>query len=172
MKLNKTTKDHLLKLINSDHKVIINPAKESRTFDQFISCTGDKPELVWIDPDFNKLKDQERLVADKTIELSIYQLQQTATFKEIVESMAVEKDQLCLGQEHIIQFVNSYHYLLKTKCYGTVFLLKTATDYNFVRVISEYSGRIIFRLHQYTSESKWDCQLDLYIVFPKINLIL
>lgn len=159
--------NYYLKLLLSDNQIIIN-ATDGVAKIAYQLLPGEKNinDFKWIDSDFKKLTDNQLVTPTKTTEVGVYNLLKTATFKEVINSILVEPDELCLTQSQIIDFCVNQKAFIKKKCYGTVFLIKSDQEFYFVRAIKAIDERITFCLHSFTCETKWDRELDLNFVFP------
>lgn len=121
----------------------------------------------WIDSDFKNYGLSEKTSKSDAMDMSVMELTENGTFKDIFNSFGVSLDSLVVTQGQVIEFAKT---LEKGDMYDYFFLLKKDSDF-FVADVGFSSGeRLGVRVYQLSDDYVWRAGCQHRIVVPQLAI--
>ncbi len=101
--------------------------------------------------------------------VTVHELIKNGDFKKIFGGLSNNRNQLCLGQDQIIQFVKKYRRWLH-KDYATLFLFKVGDEFFVAGVDLRSGGRLRARVFRFSDDRVWNAEYRDRVVVPQLTL--
>lgn len=151
---------HIVRCISADRRIAILPTHGKRTI---ASSSG---IFAQIDQEFHLHQSPARLTG--VTEVEIFELVGSANYCEIFESFGRPIDELCLTQDQIVSYAETYPTLFPADdVISTFFLFKSGSCCYIPRIRRSGSSRMIARCSTLAYEPAWPASQRHRIVIPR-----
>lgn len=155
----------ILRLISGDENLVLPETDGKVTIAQSKEVfTGH------LDSDFKNWGTDVSVDASGKMPVSVYEMEQDATFNQMFNSLSSDLDKLVIPQDKIVEFVKNYRNWLRTDGYATFFLFRVNGEYFVARVDFSARARLEVDVDRFEDDLVWDAASRLRVVTPQQKL--